>query len=119
MTTGLTYSKLKITGSKASEELELLVDTGSVYTWIPEDILQKIGISPTGQHKFRTIEGRDIIREVGEAVLEINGERATSIVVFATEGDASVLGVYSLEGLGLEVDPTNKQLKKVEAFIAY
>ncbi len=115
----MTYTKLKITGSKASEELELLVDMGSVYTWIPEDILQKIGISPKGERKFRTIEGRDIIREVGEAGLEINGERSTSIVVFAVKGDASLLGAYSLEGLGLELDPTNKQLKKVEAFITY
>ena len=30
-----------------------------------------------------------------------------------------VLGVEALEGLGFEVDPVTKQLKKVEAFIAY
>jgi predicted aspartyl protease len=32
-------------------------------------------------------------------------ERATTIVVFAEDGDTEVLGVYALEGLGLEVDP--------------
>ncbi len=29
-----------------------------------------------------------------------------------------MLEAYSLEGLGFEVDPTTKQLKKIEAFIA-
>jgi len=52
-------------------------------------------------------------------VVESSGEKATRIVVFAMEGDAQVLGVDSLEGLGLEVDPTSKQLKKVESFLAY
>ncbi|MEM4310924.1 MAG: hypothetical protein QXX95_00850 [Nitrososphaerales archaeon] len=43
----------------------------------------------------------------------------TSIIVFAEKGDATVLGTYSLEGLGFEVNPVTKQLNKVEAFIAY
>jgi len=49
----------------------------------------------------------------------LNNERATSIVVFAEKADANVLGVHSLEGLGFEVDPTTKILKKVESFAAY
>ena len=47
------------------------------------------------------------------------GESATTIVVFGKVGDAAVLGSYSLEGLGLLVDPVTKKLRKVEAFIAY
>ncbi|MGB9622241.1 MAG: hypothetical protein ACPL07_00205 [Candidatus Bathyarchaeia archaeon] len=35
-------------------------------------------------------------------------EIATTIVVFAEEKDFEVLGVYVLEDLGLEVDPTTK-----------
>ena len=33
------------------------------------------------------------------------GERAPTVLVFATEGDANVLGIHALEGLGLEFDP--------------
>ena len=47
------------------------------------------------------------------------GEKATRLVVFGEENDAQVLGTEALEGLGFEVDPTTKHLKKVEAFIAY
>lgn len=56
---------------------------------------------------------------MGEATLELDGESATRIVVFAEKGDSAVLGVDSLECLGFEVDPTTKTLKKTEAFAAY
>jgi len=115
---GLTL-KLRMSGSEASEEVELTVDTGSTYTWVAESKLRVIGAKSLGKRNFRTIEGREIVRNVGEAVLEFGGEEATRIVVFAEPGDAEVLGVDSLEGLGLEVDPTTRRLKKVEAFIAY
>lgn len=114
----MTYAKVKIR-AKSSADVELLVDTGSTFTWIPSETLQRIGVKPMWKRRFRTIEGREIERNVGEAILELLGERVTSIVVFAEKGDASVLGTYSLEGLGFEVDPITKQLKKVEVFIAY
>jgi len=99
-------------------ELELLVDTGSMYTWVKRDRLGELGIKPMGKWKFRTIEGRVIEREMGEAIIECLGEMATRIVVFAEEGDAEVLGVDALEGLRLEVDPITKQLRRIEALLA-
>ena len=62
--------------------------------------------------KFRTIEGREILRDIGEAKFDLNGEKATRIVVFAERGDIAVLGVDSLEGLGFEIEPSNKQVEK-------
>lgn len=103
----------------ARNTLKLLVDTGSPLTWISGDSLREVGLKPSGTRKFRTIEGRELVRETGEAVLEIMGERATQIVVFGEPGDAEVVGVVSLEGLGLEVDPVTKSLKKTEVLAAY
>ena len=100
-------------------ELELPVDTNSMYTWVRRERLEKLGIRPTARWKFKTIEGRIIERDIGEAVIECMGESATRIVVFAEEGDAEVLGVDALEGLRLEVDPVTKQLRKVEAILAF
>jgi predicted aspartyl protease len=98
--------------------LELLVDTGSTYTWVKRRRLEELGLKPMTRWKFRTIEGRVVEREIGEAVVECLGERATRMVVFAEEGDAEFLGVDALEGLRLEVDPTTRQLRKVEALLA-
>jgi predicted aspartyl protease len=116
---GMTYVEVKILGPKGGQETELLTDTGSTFTWIPADILRRAGVEPVSKRRFRTIEGREIERSVGEAKLEALNEHATTIVVFGEKGDGAVLGAYSLEGLGLQVDPVSKQLRKVEAFIAY
>jgi len=99
-------------------DLELLVDAGSMYTWIKRGRLERLGIRPMGRRRFRTMENRIIEREIGEAVIECLGRRATTIVVFAEERDNEVLGLHALEGLGLEVDPVTKQLREVEAILA-
>jgi predicted aspartyl protease len=98
-------------------DLELTVDVGSTYTWIRRERLESIGVRPSGTRRFRTIEGRTVEREVGEAVIECLGERATR-VVFAEKDDVEVMGVEALEGLGLEVDPVTRQLRRSESMLA-
>jgi predicted aspartyl protease len=97
------------------------VGTGSIFTWIDNGSLKELGIEPLAEKrkKFRTVEGRGILRDLGEATLELAGDRATRIVVFAEKGDFAVLGADSLEGLGFEIDPVSKNLKKLESFAAY
>jgi predicted aspartyl protease len=100
------------------DELELPVDTGSTYTWIKRGKLARLGVKGTGRRLFRTIDNRTIEREVGEAVVERLGRRATTIVVFAEERDNEVLGIHALEGLGLEVDPVTGKLRESESILA-
>jgi predicted aspartyl protease len=64
------------------------------------------------------MDGRTLKRGVGEVLMEYSDERATRMVVFGETGDGRVLGVDALEGLGLEVDPVSKQLRKAEALLA-
>jgi len=85
---------------------------------VGQERLTSLELEPTGKRIFRTIEGRLVEREIGEAIIECRGEKATTIVFFAEEGDVEVLGVYALEGLGLEVDPATKKLKKSGAILA-
>jgi len=118
---GHTIARVKLCNPHEPErclELELLVDTGSTYTWVRRERLQELGIGPTGRRRFRTIEGRIIEREVGEVIVECLGRRATTVVVFALERDSEVLGLHALEGLGLEVDPVTRQLREAEAILA-
>lgn len=118
---GHTSAKVKVNNPRDESkqlDLELLVDTGSTYTWIRRSRLIGLGLKPTTKWRFKTIKSRVIERDIGEAILECLGERATSIVAFAEEGDAEVLGVYALEGLRLEVDSVTKGLKKSEALLA-
>jgi len=117
---GHCYASLKIHNKDLaqSKEVSLLVDTGSTYTWIKRSTLEGLGVVSEGKWRFKTIEGKEIEREIGEVVAEYDGLRATTIAVFGLEGDAEVLGVYTLEGLRLEVDPVTKMLKKAEVLLA-
>jgi len=101
-----------------STAIELLVDTGSMYTWVRHEKLGKIGIRPIDKRKFRTINNRVVECKISEAIAECLNRKATTIVVFAEETDSEVLGLHALEGLGLEVDPVTKQLKEAEAILA-
>ena len=101
-----------------SEQIELLVDTGSTYTWVSSATLERLNVKAKTTRKFKTIDGRLLERKIGEVLVEYMNEKATRMVVFADKGDAEVLGVDALEGLGLEVDPITKQLRKAEALLA-
>jgi len=99
--------------------LELLVDTGALYSVLPASVLQELGIEPQERKTFKTADGRRIERAVGEAVFVYNGERGTSKVVFGAEDDATVLGVTALEALGLEVDPTSGTVRPATLFLFF
>ena len=115
----MTSGDFRIGGPKGKKALRLIVDTGSVYTWVPGEVLHSIGIVKTETLAFTTIEGRKVRRDVGEAVIEYDGTARHCIVVFGRSGDANVLGVTALENLALEVDPSSKKLRRSKALAAY
>ncbi len=90
---------------------DLIVDTGSVLTWIRSSRLEQIGIRPRREKEFRTIEGRLIRRSTGAAIFRYDNAEADIEVVFAKDSDAEVLGVTALESLGYQVDPVSNQLR--------
>ncbi|RZN34053.1 MAG: hypothetical protein EFT35_09890 [Methanophagales archaeon ANME-1-THS] len=109
--------KAKIAG-KGEREVDLLIDTGSTYTWIDKAILQAIGVERKAKHKFKTIEGKIVERDIGEAKIKVENKETSTITVFAEPEDAKVLGVYALEGLMLEFDPASGKLKPSEIALA-
>ena len=97
---------------------DTLVDTGSEYTWIPRQVLEELGVSPQRKQGFIVADGRRIDRDVGYALVRVAGSEAPDLVVFAEEGDMSVLGAHSLEGLNLKIDPVRKELVPAGPVIA-
>ena len=119
---GVVFAKFKVVNpvEPAREAtLELLVDTGAIYSVLPTEVLAGLGIKPFVRRTFRTADGREIERELGEATFTYNGERGTSKVVFGASGDAALLGVTALEEMGLEVDPTTGTLRPALLFLFF
>ena len=88
----------------------MMVDTGSEYTWIAEARLAQLGVVPVRTDRFETADGRILERHVGFAMLHAGGRSAPSVVVFARPGDLVLLGAHGLEGLNLRVDLGRKEL---------
>ena len=118
---GITHAKVVLYSFDLTrkETCDLIVDTGSTLSWVPEEIPQRLGIRPTEIRVFHLADGRKTDRPVGEAIVECEGLRGATRIVFARPGDGSLLGLHALEGLGLEVDPVTRTLRKSEAFLAF
>ena len=92
------------------ELIDVMVDTGSEYNWIPAEILADLGIAPVRVDRFDTADGRVLERDVGFALIYAAKRSAPSVVVFAQPGDLILLGAHALEGLNLRVDQGRKEL---------
>ena len=90
---------------------QVLVDTGSEYTWAPADQLEAIGVAREKKDlEFTMANGKRITRAVGFAIVQAEGCFTVDEVVFAEPGDLLLLGARSLEGLNLTVDSRLKKL---------
>ncbi len=115
---GEVYAQVTVRGPRARRRKRLLVDTGSTYTWLRSSLLHELGVKPFAEDSFETIDGSEARRSIGEALVEYEGDIRTTIVVFAGEREAQVLGLYALEGLGLEVDPRGRRLRRRAKLLA-
>ncbi len=89
---------------------EAIVDTGSELTWLPGEMLKKIGITPRRKRIFITASGDRIERQVGYAILRVEDFETNDEVVFAEKGDMILLGVRTLEGFSVMVDNIGHRL---------
>lgn len=96
---------------KGVEFPQMLVDTGSEFTWVTAESLSKIGVKREKKDlQFVMANGTVITRSVGFAIVRIGDAFTVDEVVFAEEGDLLLLGARSLEGMNLTVDAPRKRL---------
>jgi len=89
----------------------LLVDTGATFTVLPRDMLEEVGaIKVPTTTKLELGDGRSVEAEVYAIVLTIEDREGASLAV-TFKGAKPVLGVRSLEDLGLRVDPVSGSLE--------
>ena len=52
-----------------SELIDVMVDTGSEYNWLPRDLLRELGVKPVRVDRFQTADGRILEREMGGVMM--------------------------------------------------
>ena len=96
------------------ETVEAVVDTGATYTMMPGSVLTRLGIVPYRRRTFALADGRRREFDMARATVRMDGEEVSTIVIFGDERIAPLLGAYTLEGLGLSVDPAGQRLVELD-----
>lgn len=99
-------------------DVRFLVDTGAVYTVLPETLWRRLRLTPQRIAEFTLADGTTITRGVSECRFTVEGQTATSPVVLGGPGDAALLGAVTLETLGLMVNPLSRELLPMRLILA-
>ncbi|MBI2431741.1 MAG: aspartyl protease [Candidatus Hydrogenedentes bacterium] len=115
---GMLKQRVQVANSK-KPELEFWIDTGALYTFIPEDYLERIAVEPAATRHLVPADGRQKTRLLGFCDLQIEGIEGSipRPVIFAPKGSLLLIGATALENFGVEVDPIHKRFKPISAVI--
>ena len=118
---GLTVLEIEVgnpADPEVTEKIEFLIDSGAIYSVVPTPILRNLGIKPLTEQEFRLADGSKMVRKKGIALFKYGDQIGGADVLFGEEGDSSLLGAFTLESLGLALDPLRRELKPLPMILA-
>jgi clan AA aspartic protease len=118
---GITYAAFKVKESRKSikeKKVDFMIDSGAVYSLVPGKILDELGIEPYKTVEFVLADGTKISRKVGDAYFEYNNEGGSAPVIYGESQDEALLGITTLEALGLVLNPFTRTLHPMRLLMA-
>jgi len=114
---GIPYIEGKVMGPLGEDYVRFLVDSGATYTVLLEKVWKTIGLTPLREHDFTLADGTVIKRKVSECRISLPQGEAHTPVVLGEGDDHAVLGVVTLEILGLVLNPFNRKLQPMRMLL--
>jgi len=114
---GVTYIVGRVKGPLGEEEVSFLVDSGATYTVLPERVWRSIGLKPLREHDFVLADGTVIRRKVSECFISLPQGEAHTPVVLGEADDYALLGIVTLEILGLILNPFKRTLQPMRMLL--
>jgi len=108
------YADIEVVGSKGRRMLEkALIDTGATFTVIPKNIIEEIGALkiPIDSVEVELGDGRKVKAELYAVGVRL-GERWGGTVVVSFPEARLVIGVRTLEDLGLKPNPVTGEIEE-------
>ena len=116
---GITYIDGEVRGPTGkTATVHLLVDSGATYSLLAKDTWQDLGLEPKRTESFGLADGTQVERRVSECHLTIPQGDAHTPVILGETGDEPLLGVITLEILGLVLNPFNRTLQRMRLLLA-
>ncbi len=109
---GHLHTDMTVRGSKAAVELKkVLIDTGATYTVLPEKVLEEVGASRIpGEVEVELGNGQSVKAKAYGVAITIEEVEAPAISI-TFDGAQTVIGVETLESIGVKLDPTTGKLE--------
>ena len=115
---GITYLEGVVTGPTGEQAtVRFLVDSGATYTLLPHRDWQAIGLSSKRTMTFVLADGTTIEREVSECHIQLPQGEGHTPVILGEPGDEPLLGVVTLEILGLVLNPFKRTLEPMRMLL--
>jgi len=115
---GITYVQGQVKGpSKKQKTVKFLIDSGATYSLLPKKIWKAIGLKPKRKMSFTLADGTMVDREVSETYIILPQGQAHTPVILGEEDDHALLGVVTLEILGLVFNPFDRTLNPMRMLL--
>lgn len=114
----ITYIEGIVRGTNDKKEaVRFLVDSGATYTLLPHKIWKAIGLSPKRSVIFTLADGTTIERKVSECHITLPEGEGHTPVILGEPDDEALLGVVTLEILGLVLNPFTRTLQPMRMLL--
>ena len=114
---GLTRVMAKVGKGKKRIAQTFLVDSGAMFTLLPEKTWKRFSLKPFREMNFTLADGTVIKRKISEIQIEYAGLFGTTPVILGEGNDEALLGVLTLETLGLVLNPFTRQLQPMKMML--
>ena len=104
---------------ETAEPVELLVDSGAIYSVVPGAVLERLGIKPLTNEQFRLTDGSQISCRKGVAIFKDQDRIGGADVIFGEPNNGQLLGAFTLEALGLVLDPLRRELRPLPMVLSW
>jgi clan AA aspartic protease len=101
-----------------SETVRFLVDSGATYSVLPWRVWRRLGLEPKRTLEFVLADGTVVTRRVSECRFTYQGIDAVSQVILGERHDDALLGAFTLEALGLVLNPFERTLRPMRMRLA-
>jgi len=115
---GHIFVRAKFRGKDVLEIDKILVDTEASFTVMPLDIAEKYFIETPFEAELKLGDGRVVKAKMFVAEIEIEGRKGP-LRIMAFKNAIPVIGVDTLETLGLKIDPSTGKIEKTEYYMLY
>jgi clan AA aspartic protease len=115
---GVTFIDGVVTGPAGAESTRFLVDSGATYTLLPEAVWRKIGLVAKRTIVATLADGTTVTRDVSSCHIALPQGDDHTPVILGRGADEALLGVVTLEILGLVLNPFDRTLQPMRMLLA-